>query len=399
MRFTPRWVLYAIFLLAFTGTASAAQVDAACFALVQQALSSFGDNCAEIPGQTICYGHSQVTLTATDATTSFEAVGDRADLKTLGTLQTSGADVTSGEWGLAAINLVDTGSGPAAMMLLLGDVRLENLSDADAILPDQFVFRNGLQDAGCSETPSVLAVQTGTDIVLNFTLNGAKLRASSLVTFQQQSENALVAHVYSGQLEISGGATVQAGQSITGITDNDGQILFWSAPRGGAKAELDTAAVARTALEQIGLQISAPVVPTAVPTAIPTLQPSPTAVPASGSCGNSTTHVVSAGENLFRIAMRYGTTIEAIASANGIADPSQIVVGQTLTIPCGTDRGGSSGAPASGGNDSAGEANPAEPTPAGETSSPTLDCNNLGAFPGSVPPEFAQLFQQFCSGG
>jgi len=43
--------------------------------------------------------------------------------------------------------------------------------------------------------------------------------------------------------------------------------------------------------------------------------------------------VVQRGENLFRIALRYGTTVQAIASANGIANPSVIHVGQTLTIP------------------------------------------------------------------
>jgi LysM repeat protein len=43
--------------------------------------------------------------------------------------------------------------------------------------------------------------------------------------------------------------------------------------------------------------------------------------------------VVQRGENLFRIALRYGTTVQAIASANGIANPSLIYVGQTLTIP------------------------------------------------------------------
>jgi LysM repeat protein len=43
--------------------------------------------------------------------------------------------------------------------------------------------------------------------------------------------------------------------------------------------------------------------------------------------------VVQRGENLFRIALRYGTTVQAIASANGIANPASIYVGQRLTIP------------------------------------------------------------------
>lgn len=44
-------------------------------------------------------------------------------------------------------------------------------------------------------------------------------------------------------------------------------------------------------------------------------------------------HVVQSGENLFRIALRYGLTVDEIATANGIADPTQIYAGQRLTIP------------------------------------------------------------------
>ena len=44
-------------------------------------------------------------------------------------------------------------------------------------------------------------------------------------------------------------------------------------------------------------------------------------------------HVVRAGETLFRIALRYGTSVEALARANHIADPNLIRVGQRLVIP------------------------------------------------------------------
>ncbi len=44
-------------------------------------------------------------------------------------------------------------------------------------------------------------------------------------------------------------------------------------------------------------------------------------------------HVVQAGENLFRLALRYGTTVQAIVSANGLTDAGSIRVGQRLVIP------------------------------------------------------------------
>jgi LysM repeat protein len=44
-------------------------------------------------------------------------------------------------------------------------------------------------------------------------------------------------------------------------------------------------------------------------------------------------HYVRWGENLWRIARLYGTTVEAIAAANGILNPNRIYAGQRLVIP------------------------------------------------------------------
>ena len=60
----------------------------------------------------------------------------------------------------------------------------------------------------------------------------------------------------------------------------------------------------------------------------------PPPVTGGGTCEQEVVHVVSAGENLFRIALRYGTTVGAIASANSISDPTRIGTGQQLRIPC-----------------------------------------------------------------
>jgi len=44
-------------------------------------------------------------------------------------------------------------------------------------------------------------------------------------------------------------------------------------------------------------------------------------------------HVVQPGENLFRIALRYGLDYNYLASYNGITDPSRVFVGQQIKIP------------------------------------------------------------------
>jgi len=51
--------------------------------------------------------------------------------------------------------------------------------------------------------------------------------------------------------------------------------------------------------------------------------------------GAGTWHVVRPGETLWRIARRYGVTVEEIARANGIPDPSRVRAGRRLFIPGG----------------------------------------------------------------
>lgn len=46
-------------------------------------------------------------------------------------------------------------------------------------------------------------------------------------------------------------------------------------------------------------------------------------------------HVVQRGETAYRIARRYGVTVEALAAANRLADPARLREGQVLTVPPG----------------------------------------------------------------
>lgn len=61
-----------------------------------------------------------------------------------------------------------------------------------------------------------------------------------------------------------------------------------------------------------------------VTTATPETTPTTAALP---------THTVQPGDTLFLIAQRFGTSVDAIAKANGISDPNVIEVGQVLQIP------------------------------------------------------------------
>lgn len=52
-----------------------------------------------------------------------------------------------------------------------------------------------------------------------------------------------------------------------------------------------------------------------------------------------TVHTVAAGENLYRIGLRYGVPAQEIARANGIRDVTALRVGQNLVIPRGSATG------------------------------------------------------------
>lgn len=76
------------------------------------------------------------------------------------------------------------------------------------------------------------------------------------------------------------------------------------------------------------------VIPTDDPPAAPPSPGGGTTSPPPSSSG--TIHVVQRGETLSRIALRYGVTLSAVASANNITNVNFIFVGQQLTIPGGT---------------------------------------------------------------
>ncbi len=59
------------------------------------------------------------------------------------------------------------------------------------------------------------------------------------------------------------------------------------------------------------------------------------------------THVVTRGETLARIAAAYGSTITALADANGIRNPNLIRIGQSIVVPGSTSSGGSNSQPSS----------------------------------------------------
>jgi LysM repeat protein len=99
--------------------------------------------------------------------------------------------------------------------------------------------------------------------------------------------------------------TVKAGETLSAIAQRYGV---------SQQAIIDANSIGNASLIYVGQRL---VIPGAAEPAAPA----------------SPVHVVSAGETLAAIAARYGVSVEALAAANAMSDPSQIVSGQRLTIP------------------------------------------------------------------
>lgn len=79
--------------------------------------------------------------------------------------------------------------------------------------------------------------------------------------------------------------------------------------------------------------------PAATPSPVPSPTPSPTAsaTPAPTArptpAPTATIYVVASGDTLSSIASRFGVSVQAIISANGLSDPNTLSIGQRLVIP------------------------------------------------------------------
>jgi LysM repeat protein len=344
MRF--RLVLFVLWIGLCLAAPVLAQLD--CPSLAEAGISTLAANCTDLEANTVCYGSDLVEATFAEDTppTTFDIPGDRAFLSQFTAVHTLRGDLEKLQWGIAVVEasvpLDDSDS--SVRLMAMGDTTL-NYARTPLMLDDTataqlFHFATAVEAPTCAETPSLLAVQAPNDA--QFALNSASFRfvAAGIGIFQQQSANGLSLVVESGQIEVSVDESnvqiVQAGQTIAAITDNSGTILLWSAPREVTDEETVSAGIAVEALFRMaGETVTAAPIPTEAP---PATVIEPTAEPvveeATMACGTNVVHVVQRGETIFRIAMRYGTTVDAIALANNLANPRLIHSGLQLVIPC-----------------------------------------------------------------
>ncbi len=130
-----------VFLLLLIGVVPVlAQAD--CPEIVERALETVDEMCADTGNNQVCYGNVSIEATPQQgvSTFTFERTGDLADLTDVQTLALGGLDEGQGTWGVALMrvraNIPDTLPGQNVTFLLFGDVVLENaVAEQTVLLP------------------------------------------------------------------------------------------------------------------------------------------------------------------------------------------------------------------------------------------------------------------------
>jgi len=118
------------------------------------------------------------------------------------------------------------------------------------------------------------------------------------------------------------------------------RIVFRGIAQGTAPITLTSVTLSNAQAQPISATLqngSVTVLPVGGATATPTTQPgngTPTVTP-SPTC-SGTLYTIRFGDTLFSIARRFGVTVQAIQNANGISNPNVIFAGRVLCIPTGT---------------------------------------------------------------
>lgn len=313
-----RWIGPVILLLCLGITGAVLAQTEACPAIVEQALTALDTNCGDLNVNGICYGHSRVeaAFTTPQPVGFFSLPGDRALVTALDSVRSGPLNLDSGDWGIAVLKIQadvpEASPGQGVIFLLLGETRVTNAvsaADAETLSPAQaFYFSTGLGTPACQETPSLLAIRTPEGTTVNLSVNGASIQVGSTLILRTTVDSEMVMTVVEGAVTAVDGVVTQSGETRIANLDAGGNFSSWEAPRPATDAELEMAGYAQNALAALsGEEVSA--------------------------ADEPVYHIVQPGENLFRIALRYNTSLAEIAQANNISNIGLVFVGQRLLIP------------------------------------------------------------------
>lgn len=181
--------------------------DEGCTSLFDEALQVVGSACAEMGRNEACYGHFAITSELQEDTTDpFEASGDIVDLIQIRSIETLPADLESGVWGVALMQVqadLPDESEDTMTFVLFGDAQLENagISNAEDGDIQSFNFQSGDDDT-CESLPDGLMVRSPDGQRARIMVNGVELTFSSTGYLTNSDTGDLVVQGLEGSIDV-----------------------------------------------------------------------------------------------------------------------------------------------------------------------------------------------------
>ena len=222
------WLFLVIPLLCLVnGLSGVFAQDSTCRSMVEQALRELSRNCAETPAGFACYGHDFVAATFREETDFFHPA-DQASAADLLTLRSSPANISTGDWGLAQVNLpVDLGDADGVYdqtgltLIALGQAELLHLRLGPEMKPAELTFRGEPHNAPCDEATNALILHSARGLLTKVIVNGVQLDFDGSVIAQQPAVDIITFIVVEGDL-VSQEVYATEGQAMSILLDPEG---------------------------------------------------------------------------------------------------------------------------------------------------------------------------------
>jgi len=339
-----------------------------------------GVSCNDLGANSACYGNQrlQTEFRLFTAPPQFSKPGDVAALDRFQAISAQPLDMTRQEYGVAVLSMEarvpGTLIGDLVTFILYGDSHLDEELNGGTIavantnvreLPAFYFYTGVGLTEQCLDLPEGdlpqggILLQSPEGVAVAFTANGARIEIGSTILLQARPAQTMTVTVLEGHATVAvpgygGSQTVFGLQAIDiplGGIDGLRAVGAPSAPYPVSTRNLGLSTVCRL-IAWAGLNSPCSpfntILPTASPTSLPTLAPTETATlpPAPTSAPlvvappcfvqqplGWQSYVVQAGDTLYALARRTGTTPQIIADVNCISLNAPIYVGASLYLP------------------------------------------------------------------
>lgn len=174
-----------------------------------------------------------------------------------------------------------------------------------------FYFTTGFGQPQCNDAPDAVTIQSPNGLTVDLTVNGVDVRVGSTITLRNLPGSRMALTVHEGEVETVDGQIIEEGNTITGLLDDDQNLILWEEQRPVNEEEDEIGSISQMVINQV-------------------VPPQDDLPPTQDG---EIIHIVVRGDTLFSIARQYDASMPAIIARNGLTNPNNIFIGQRLVIP------------------------------------------------------------------